>query len=323
VTAVAADQQARQQDWPLSLTQAGYAQRLRGYNEKPANVMLALDIGTTPADRVAQELARLGSAEPLLRSTLADGESGSLRIEDSHRAELGVTPELDRTALDEYLYRHSQYLFAAGEPLWRPQLIPITDGANVLALAFHHIIFDGVSRGVLLRSLAAQESAPQSRPPLYREFARRQQEAFESNAQHTSFWHGYLDGWAHNRHVDLGFARNLDQPLDDGCAQQTASLTGLPLWQALKWGRQHGASLFVQVLSALSVALGETSGDSENLVRATFHGRPPGFEDTLGCFGHDVVVRLPTESVPLDRALATTSAAWDGLGDPRKGCTSS
>jgi hypothetical protein len=305
------------QRWPLSLTQEGYARRLRGLDARPVNVTLALGLDATPPEVVESRLTRIAEREPLLRASLPADGSGTLTIAEPREVRLSVTEGVAPEALEEHLQHDTQHVFAADEPLWRPRLLRLTDGTDALSLNFHHIVFDGVSRGLFLRALAEPGTPPTADGTTYDRFARWQHDRFARADRDADFWRGYLDGWAHNQHVNLGFARNLDRPLDHACLHETVQLTGVRLWEVLRWGRRRGVSLFTQVLAALSVALGEATGEPENPVRATFHGRPPGFERTLGCFGQDVVVRLPTKSVGLEEALASAKRSWNELGDHR------
>ncbi|WP_329126895.1 condensation domain-containing protein [Streptomyces sp. NBC_01465] len=302
--------------WPLSLTQESYSTRLRGLDERPVNVTLALGLDDPPSELIEQHLRAICSREPLLRASLDLAEPATLTIHDRPRVPLSVTDGLDPAVVGEQVQHDTQHVFAAGEPLWRAHLLRTADRTTTLSLNFHHLVFDGVSRGLFLRSLAsaAHANSANSAAP-YAEFAHWQRERFTADGEDMRFWRDYLKGWAHNQHVPLGFAKNLDQPLDNSCRHHAVRLAGVATWQVLRWGRRHGVSLFMQVLAALSVALGEATEAPENLVRATFHGRPSGFERTIGCFGQDVTLRLPTHQVALADALASTRHAWDELGD--------
>ncbi|MEU6373196.1 condensation domain-containing protein [Streptomyces sp. NPDC046909] len=304
--------------WPLSLTQESYSRRLRGLDERPVNVTLALRLGDPSRESVERRLSRISEQAPLLRASLSPADAAPLTIHDRPRIRLLETTGVDPADLAEHLQHDTRHVFAEDELLWKPRLIRLTDGSAVLSLAFHHIVFDGVSRGLFLRALGTESPAPAAHGGTpYVEFARWQRANFTEDGPDVRFWRAHLAGLAHNQHVNLGFARNLDQPLDSASRHESVRLTGVELWQILRWGRRRGVSLFTQVLAALAAALGEATGEPENVVRATFHGRPPGHEGTIGCFGQDVTLRLPTKPVGLAESLTSTTRAWNELGDHR------
>ncbi len=205
----------------------------------------------------------------------------------------------------------------AGGPLVRAALFRLGAEDHVLLITLHHLVADEWSLAVLWRELAESYAARRvgdapDRPPLDLQFGdvaiwQREQVARGAQAEQLDFWRGVL-----GRPVPA-----LDLPTDRPRPPEMTYRGGqvaldLPpeLFTAVRaLGRQHGATTFAVLLTALFVLLRRLSGQADLTIGAPSAGRVrPEFEDLIGYFANTLVLRA---KVPLDERFdALLARVW-------------
>ena len=197
-------------------------------------------------------------------------------------------------------------------PLLRATLIRLAPCEHVLAVTFHHIVFDGSSLGVFLRELAALYEAvaggrPSPLPALpiqYVDYAAWQRGWMES-PEHA----GQLAHWK-ERLADA--SRVLDLPADRprpavqshrGLLMQLATPPGLEAGLKSLTGRE-GVTLFMAVLAGYATVLGRYTGqDDLNVGTYVANRRHEVLERLIGFFVNTLVLRADLTGDPTFRGL--------------------
>ncbi|GLY16358.1 hypothetical protein Kisp01_33730 [Kineosporia sp. NBRC 101677] len=162
---------------------------------------------------------------------------------------------------------------------FRMALYRMGEAESLLAMATHHMFFDGYSSSVLYRELAAAYSArargqtlqlPPATP--YRAYvaARAAAKSPESVQEHLDFWAGYLDGF------DLS-----DQPCDFprpatpsfAAGEVSFGLPAVTLARLDAFCAHHQLTRFPVLLAAVGTAMAEISGRSDLLVGVSISQR--------------------------------------------------
>ncbi|MBC3840220.1 hypothetical protein GXW82_08520 [Streptacidiphilus sp. 4-A2] len=264
-----------------------------------------------PLDPAAMEraVARLAERHSLLRATfpLVDGVP-VLRIAPGATVPFTVTDLSDlpaparERALDEQVDRLALGSFdLVHGPVFRAGLIRLAADDHVLVLAFHHIVVDGWSMGIVERDLgldytAALEGrtdAPPAAPHDYRDYAaeERRMLAGPRRAEAMAYWRGQLDGapaqlsmptdWPHpGVQSNAGDARSFQLPPQLAQQAQTLSV------------RQR-VTKFVLLLGAYAALLSRLSGAEEVVIGVPVSGRTTlDVEGIVGLFVNMLPVRV-------------------------------
>ncbi|WP_327070447.1 non-ribosomal peptide synthetase [Kitasatospora sp. NBC_01302] len=253
------------------------ATRLRGPLDLPA---------------MTRAVARLAERHSLLRATipLVDGVP-MMRIAPRLTVELPVTDLTDlpaparERALGEAVDRLALSTFdLVGGPLFRAGLIRLAAEEHVLVLAFHHIVVDGWSIGLLQRDLneeyaAALDGAPEqgAEPAVeaydYRDYAaaERQMLAGPRRAEAMAYWREQLAGapeqfslptdWPHPA-VPSGAGASRPFQFSPQLAQQLGTLA-----------TRYRVTKFTVLLSAYAVLLARLAGTAEVVIGVPVSGR--------------------------------------------------
>ncbi|MCX5046721.1 non-ribosomal peptide synthase/polyketide synthase [Aldersonia sp. NBC_00410] len=213
----------------------------------------------------------------------------------------------------------------------RARLFRITDVTDefVLVVVVHHIATDGFSVGPLARDvMMAYESRTRGEAPgwtplpvQYADFALWQREVLGSEDDPESLIAGQLDYWTTQL---AGVPDELALPLDrprPAVASGRGATVGFEVPAQLHAGlvdlaREHEATLFMVVHTALAVLLARLSGGDDVAIGTPIAGRGEReLDDLIGMFVNTLVLRTPVEggaSVDevLTQARATDVAAF-------------
>jgi amino acid adenylation domain-containing protein len=185
-------------------------------------------------------------------------------------------------------------------PLFRLSLLQVADERHIFLATLHHIISDDWSGVLLMRQLACSYSAyvQGSEPDLeplrihYRDYCSWQNTLLlgESAKPHREYWHRQLAG-------DLPI---LEMPLDRPRPAQK-SFKGDRIrfeWDAAfaqrltEFGQQHGSSLYMTLLGAVTVLLHRYSQQREIVVGSPVAGRTHAdLEDQIGFYVNTLGIR--------------------------------
>lgn len=262
------------------------------------NVPLATRLrGPLDLPALTRAVARLAERHSLLRATftLVDGVP-MLRIAPRLTVELPVTDLTDlpaparERALDEAVDRIAQRTFdLTNGPLFRAGLIRLASEEHVLVLAFHHIVVDGWSVGILQRDLnteyaAALDGAPEhgGAPTTqgpdadaydYRDYAaaERQMLAGPRRAEAMAYWRQQLAGAPEQLSIPTDWPH---PPVPSG-SRRPRTLPPLPqlIQQVQTLATRHRVTKFTVLLSAYATLLARLAATEEVVIGVPVSGR--------------------------------------------------
>ncbi|MFO0758291.1 MAG: non-ribosomal peptide synthase/polyketide synthase [Byssovorax sp.] len=272
------------------------------------NVPLALRLrGALDRTALEQALSTLVDRHEILRTTFAE-EGGqpvlriaehselSLPFDDLGALPVGEREQAARGAIAEEARR--PFDLRVG-PLCRARLYRLSVDEHVLSLTVHHIVSDGVTRGILVREIGALYRAfhagePSALAPLpfqYADHAEHQRRWLEAGAlaAQLAYWREQLDG----------APRVLDLPLDHprpATETQRGARRSFVLPDAVRDGllalaRREGATMFMVLLAAFELLLFRHTGQADFLVGTPAASRSPETEGMVGLFLNTLVLR--------------------------------
>ncbi|MFD8723681.1 amino acid adenylation domain-containing protein [Streptomyces sp. NPDC059629] len=252
------------------------------------------------AGGVHQHIDPPGSGRPLAFEDLTTATDSDAQVTARQLAEAEVEFDL-----------------AAG-PLWRGRLLVLGPARHVLLLTFHHSIYDGASMNVMMTEVgtlyeALATGVPDGLPELrlqYGDYAQAQRESVLGGAlaAQEAYWKGVLADAPAMLELPVPGPRPAEQGYDGGrvgfelAADVTAALRGL--------ARQHGATLFVAVLTGWAILLSRLSGQQDIVVGSPVAGRRgPGAAGLIGFLVNSLPLRVDLSGSPTAaEALARTRA---------------
>lgn len=200
-------------------------------------------------------------------------------------------------------------------PLARGRLVVLGAERHHLLLTFHHIVYDGWTEVLLMRELGSLYAAfrrgePDPLPPLlsgYTDYAVRQKREWEDGtfAEQAAYWTESLADAPPLLELPTDRPRPAEQDYRGGevhfafDAELTTAVKSL--------GEQHGASVFMTVLTGWSLLLSRMSGQRDLVVGIPVANRRRGdVEDVAGFFVNTLALRIglsgePTVAEALDR----------------------
>jgi amino acid adenylation domain-containing protein len=294
---------AQQQIWVLA--------QLSGAGSVAYNDFVCLEIhGDVDPTRMRHALQRVVDRHEALRTTI--DRSGEVQLVwPAWKAELPVV-QLDRRELNGWLESQaSKPLDLAEGPILCAHLLELDDGGRMLTLRAHHTIGDGWSWAVILREIGEFYSgAPELPPPMqFREYVAWQNRQRETPgmAVKEAYWLSQLAG-----STPLGLPADRPQPPVRSFrgARVTGKLSGALTSRLKQLGRNHGATLFMTLLSGFTALLHRLSGQDDLVIGTPVAGRFPA--------GSDGLVGYCTHILAIRSRLAEGSTFADYLGQIRR-----
>ncbi|MEG8277208.1 amino acid adenylation domain-containing protein [Streptomyces sp. AHA2] len=179
-------------------------------------------------------------------------------------------------------------------PVFRVTAWHLAPDDHVVLMAFHHIAFDGWSMGVLVREVETLYAGG-SLPPLplrYADFAAWQRRTLtgERLAAELGHWRDRLAGLPP---LELPYDRHGEGVRGGDAGAVCEFRAGPELVAGLeRLGREHSATLYMTLLAAYQVLLGEWSGQRDFGIGTPVAGRSrPEVEHLIGFFANTVVLR--------------------------------
>jgi len=278
---------AQQRLWYLYLTTADRHQ---------FNLVLTINLrGQVNHQRLNLAIDGLLVRHPALRSRIENTGNGRQVVLRPQPATLGksdlsgMPPAEQDMAISRYQQKELHTPFDLTEstaPRW--QLFKRADNSYQLVMTVHHIVFDGLSFLVTVKTLATLYSnadpvvdADTSSGPGLIDHALREQseEALQGWRSSLSYWRERL----------CDFPPQLSLPNADTAKGGTGSLKlildATRLKRVQKWAHSQGVSFFVALKAAFDLTLYHHCGQPRFLVGTDIAGRPlPEFADTVGFF---------------------------------------
>jgi amino acid adenylation domain-containing protein len=211
--------------------------------------------------------------------------------------EAGRLAEAERLAIDD-----ASRPFDLGQlPLLRALLVRLAPDDFIFVLTFHHIVYDGWSRNVLVRELVEnyeghKTGRPIERPPLtvqYADFAVWQAEMLQGAvlAGHVDYWRSALAG------ASPTLALPTDRPpprTPSFSGGQHTLLVPAEVRRAFESVcKEEAATPFMGMLAAFALLLHRYSGQDDVVVGVPFAGRArPEQEEMIGFFVNVLPLRM-------------------------------
>ncbi|WP_143036182.1 non-ribosomal peptide synthetase [Lentzea fradiae] len=298
--------------YPVSRAQARALFEIRNVPDVPAyqnqvSIRLPAHLGV---ERIEAAFAAVIAARPVLRANfrpveaewecvIGDPWTPEIEVVDLRRP--GQSGEQREQALAAALREHNavDWDLASGRPVvWR--LLRVSDDEWVLSQIEHHLVHDGWSLTLLLRSLLdALAGVPlQPEPRSYHEHvaAEAVQAAGLADAPHFRSRVEALTG-APTEPVsplpDIG--RHSGETAAARADAISVVLEGESYRALERWAQQRGATSFELLMAAFLATLHDQSGVDDLVIGSAVSARPPGFEATLGMFVNTVPVRARWE----------------------------
>jgi len=200
----------------------------------------------------------------------------------------------------------------AHDRLVRASLLRLAEDEHLLLMAFHHIIFDGLSAGVFLRELqhfyeARSTGIPPSLPEpavQYADFSVWQRKHFSGSIieKGLDYWQSILKDVPPILELPVTRSRPLPHP-ERGARQQLTIEPSLTA-RLKETGRQEGASLFMMLLTLFATLLYRYSGQEHFIIGAPVANRTrKETEGLIGFFVNTLPLGMDLSGEPTFREL--------------------
>jgi len=273
---------AQQRLWFLDKLEPGQ----NTYNV-PFAIRLNGDLNQQALRRTLQEIV---NRHEVLRTTFSEDESGKpiQLVAPEREFKLAVsdlrsyaTQFRENEARRQVVEHVRQPFDLKRGPLFRASLLQVGDAEYILSLAFHHIIVDGWSWGVVLQELSAlYEAYSQGKDsplaPLsiqYGDYAAWQQDWIQGERLQglIAFWKKQLSEAPPVLELPGDFPRPLMQTFSGA---QESTVVPRSLQDALsELSQKEGVTLFMTLLSAFDLLLARYSGQNDIVVGTPISGR--------------------------------------------------
>ena len=223
--------------------------------------------------------------------------------------DLSDLPPGDRErALDEALRaRATAHIDLGRDLMLRASLIRLAPDEQVVFLLTHHIVFDGWSRSVMFRELAALydgfvrgvPATLEALPIQYTDYAAWERAAMSGPelARQLEYWRAQLAGPLPSLEVPTDRPRTAAPGAAGAAAVRTLPPATVERLRAL--GRQHGATLYMTLLAAYQTLLHRYSSQDDIVVGSPTAGRSrPETEGLIGYFANALVLRTRFDEDP-------------------------
>ncbi|WP_440131436.1 amino acid adenylation domain-containing protein [Bacillus subtilis] len=266
-----------------------------GYN-MPAVLELEGKLNPERMDRAFQELIKRHES---LRTAFEQDEGGDpvQRIHDE------VPFTLQTTVLGERTEQEAAAAFIkpfdlSQAPLFRAQIVKVSDERHLLLVDMHHIISDGVSVNILIQEfgeLYNNRKLPALRIQ-YKDYAVWQEGFKTGDAYKTqeAYWLKQLEGELPVLDLPADHAR---PPVRSFAGDKVSFTLDQEVASGLhKLARENGSTLYMVLLAAYTAFLSRLSGQEDIIVGSPIAGRPhKDLEPILGMFVNTLALRTRPE----------------------------
>lgn len=269
--------------------------------------------GPLDADEVRARLTALTVRHEALRSRFATTDDGRPELvigPGGAEFALDATDDLDAAMAAVETDLERPFDLERG-PLVRVRLIRLGPADHVLLLAAHHTVIDGWSADLVLRALLDPSRTVEAPPIDYGDYALWQRS--RDDGADVAYWRRQL---ADLPALDLPTDRPRPSAQRHDGASVTVSVDAQLTTALHRLARQHGATLYMTLLTAYELLLSRYSGQSDFGVASPVAGRgAPELDRVIGMFVNTVVVRAdltgqPTFGGLVDRVRETTLDAF-------------
>lgn len=191
-------------------------------------------------------------------------------------------------------------LDVAAGPLWRARLLRLGPDDHILAMTFHHIIFDGWSWSLLYKDLSSAyvaarhgEDPPQPGGPVgYADYVSwLQSEGSRNDAEQRHWWQDTLAGAPPVLELPGDRGRPAVQSYRGDIADGALAPPTVAAARAL--AARHETTTFSVLLAAFSVLVARLTGQDDLIIGVpSADRRHPAFDDLIGLFVETLPVRI-------------------------------
>ncbi len=236
-----------------------------------------------------------------LRTSFVSADGKASQIIAAHvRIELPMMEVTEAVALSEAAHITDAPFDLSRSPLWRVKLLRLHADEHLLVIVFHHIISDGWSVGIFLNELGAlyqacvagQTPSLPALPIQFADYANWQHEQLtgESLAELLAYWKQHLAGAPALLELPTDKPRPAIQRYRG--AQVSLRLPATLTQQIKAFSQQHGATLFMTLLTAWQMLLARYSGQEQIVVGTPIAGRTQvETEQLIGFFVNTLALR--------------------------------
>ena len=274
--------------------------------------------GDLNRDAFEQAFMSLVARHEILRTTFAqvDGEPRQF-VHAAAAYPFGIE-FIDRRGMSrqdalEYAHTAARISFDLQHgPLLKARLIQFDEQQYVFLFVMHHIIFDGWSIAVMLEEIMAlyKAYAAAKAPTLaaldiqYKDYAAWENKQLEGPKadQARSYWHTQLNGTLPVLNLPLDYPRPPFLTSNGNVQKKTIEPA---LYKAVKeLGQQHGASLFITLMTAVKALLYRYTGQEDIIIGFPVAGRDHHqLEHQIGFYVNTLVVRTQMDGTAAFDAL--------------------
>ena len=283
------------------------------------NIPLALRLrGELSVDALQRALAETVRRHEILRTRFAPEGDRLVQIVDPARGislpltDLGGEADPLQKAQALVDERAQTPLDPTATPLFHASLLRLGERDHILQLVFSHLVFDGVSRVVLLRELAslynafsAGRGSPLHELELqYGDYAEWQRSWLEGELleQELAYWKESLADIPSTLELPTDRPRPATASLRGAWSSSTIPARTVEALQAL--ARHDGASLYMTLLAAFDVLLSRYSGQEDIVLGMPVDSRDRAeLDEAIGVFVDTVVLRVDVSGRPMFREL--------------------
>ena len=281
--------------FPLSPSQSGlwFLSRTEDYSSI-YNIPLLLRIkGPLEVGRIESALQRLVARHESLRTSFAEGRDGPIQVV-ANRTELSFE-HIRSIDPGERIRQAGQTLFdLSTAPLFKALLIQTADDEFQLSLTFHHIIFDGWSKGVFYRELLELYRGEELEPTgiQYAEYSAWLENRLTLvGPKQLGYWKGRFA----ESPVPLELPMRGTRPAVQDHKRGARHLFEIPRVLAEKVpgvSKREGSTVFMFLLAAFKTLLYRYSGQGDIVVGTPVANRTrPEFRSVVGCFINMLALR--------------------------------
>lgn len=280
-----------------------------------------------------QSLLTIVKRHEILRTTFPSQEGHPYQLIHQHLSipfpiiNLQSLPTKEREiSAQKLVQEHAEQSFDLTQgPLFRAQILQLSETDHILSLNIHHIIFDGWSFSTLYREITALyagfiNNIPAALSPIdiqYADYAYWQNQTFQNTSfdSQLNYWKRALAGSLSSLQLQADYP----QPNTQSWIGSQQPLTiDAPLTQSLKsLCQQEGVTLFMLLLTVFQILLSRHTAQDDITVGAPIAGRHHiQTEPLIGLFLNNLALRTnlsgnPTFLQVLAQVRDTTLSAYD------------
>jgi amino acid adenylation domain-containing protein len=278
----------------------------------PASMRLA---GHLDLDALRQAFSEVVRRHEILRTVFADVDGTPVQLIQPAAPlmlpviDLSRLADADREAeLVRLTAQESQRPFDLSRgPLFRINLLKLSEDEHIILLTMHHIVSDGWSMSVLVREVAALYQAfsagqPSPLPELaiqYADYASWQREYLQGEVleNQLAYWRQQLGGELPVLELPADHPYPPARSYRGG--RTSFSLTAEVTEQLKALSRQHGVTLYMTLLAAFQLLLSRYGGQTDVAVGTPVAGRTRAeTEELIGVFVNTLVMRTDLSGNP-------------------------